>query len=194
MRKLARSLFPILAITLILGIASGSALAQAGNSASYFTSYYSNANTAGAQDATVRMINDGGSGGTLWAAIYVFDDSQELQECCACLITPDGLLSESVNKQLTANPLTGRLPKRGVIKVISSMTGDPTNTMPYPGIRAWATHIQASSGKTFAITEAAFLDSNLGSFEQPQLDLLCFFDLYELSGQPCTCTPEDHDF
>jgi hypothetical protein len=193
MKSLARSLFPILAITLILGIASGSALAQTGDSAAYFTSYYSNANTTGAQDATVRMINDGNSGGTLWAAIYVFDDSQELQECCACLITPDGLLSESVNKQLTANPLTGKLPKRGVIKVISSMNGDPTNTMPYPGIRAWATHIQAS-GKTFAITEAAFLDSNLGSFEQPQLDLLCFFDLYELSGRPCTCTPEDQDF
>lgn len=193
MKNLARSLFPILAITLILGIASGSALAQTGDSAVYFTTYYSNANTANAPDATVRIINDGDTGGNLWAAIYVFDDSQELQECCACKITPDGLLSESVNKNLTANPLTGKVLTRGVIKVISSSTWDPTNVMPTPGLRSWGTHIQAS-GKSYAITETTFEDSNLGSYEQPQLDLLCFFDLYQLSGRPCTCTPEDQDF
>ena len=42
----------------------------------------------------MRFINDGDTGGNLWASIYVFDDSQELQECCSCEVTPDGLLSE----------------------------------------------------------------------------------------------------
>ena len=51
------SVFTILAIALLLGIASGTALAQGDNSI-YFTTYYSNANTQGAPDATVRIIND----------------------------------------------------------------------------------------------------------------------------------------
>ena len=62
----------------------------------------------------LRIINDGDfattapegvENGTLWAAIYVFDDSQEMRSCCACQITSDGLLSESVNKELTANEI-----------------------------------------------------------------------------------------
>ncbi len=117
----------MLAIALLMGIA-GSALAQSatvkGDNSIYFVSYFSN-NVAAAPDATVRFINDGDTGGNLWAAFYVFDDSQELTECCACQITPDGLLSESVKTQLTAAPLTGKVPTRGVIKVISSCVVRP---------------------------------------------------------------------
>ena len=48
-------------------------------------------------------VNDGdysiGEGtGILYASIYVFDDSQEMRSCCACYVSADGLLSESVNK------------------------------------------------------------------------------------------------
>src|ERR1035441_10970012 len=90
----------MLAIALMLG---GTALAQGDNS-DYFTVYYSNANTANAPDATVRVINDGGATisegcgpnqecapqngsplSNLYASIYVFDDSEELTECCSCL-------------------------------------------------------------------------------------------------------------
>src|ERR1035438_10740006 len=91
-------------LLLLVGFAmmlGGTAMAQ--DLDFYFTTYFSNANTAGAPDATVRIVNDGGSGGNLYADIYVFDDSEELTECCSCPITPDGLLSESVNRNLTAN-------------------------------------------------------------------------------------------
>jgi len=191
MKALGHLLFPVLTIALMLGISSGTALAQ-GDNTIYFTTYYSNANTTSAPDATVRIINDGDTGGTLWADFYVFDDSQELTECCACAITPDGLLSESVNKNLTANPLTGRINTRGVIKLISSASGDPTNAKPTAGLRAWATHVQ-KSGSGYAVTETTFADSNLASGEQTLLQELCYFDAL-LSGQPCSCTPEDHDF
>src|ERR1035438_8783317 len=114
------SLLMTLAITLPFAT---SALAQ-GDNTFYFTTYYSNANTKGAPDSTVRIINDGSYTGSpygnLWAAIYVFDDSQELQECCSCVVTPDGLLSESVNNNLTANPLTGVTLARGVIKIVGT--------------------------------------------------------------------------
>jgi hypothetical protein len=174
----------------------GTALAQGDNSV-YFTTYFSYANTANAPDATVRAVNDGYTENNLYASIYVFDDSEELTECCSCVITPDGLLSESVNVNLTANPLTSIKPTRGVIKIISSSTESDVNTgfapnTPTTGIRAWATHVQRLvSG--YAVTETPFADSNLAGSEKSLLEQLCLFD-HRLSGKPCTCTPEDFDF
>ena len=188
MKRLGLLLLPILAITLMLG---GNAFAQnVGDGSYYFVTYYSNANTSGAPDGTLRIINDGDQAtvapegvenGTLWAAIYVFDDSQEMRSCCACQITSDGLLSESVNKELTVNEFTGRGEMtRGVIKVISSVNNDPTDPSPASGLRGWMTHIQATS-TTFApnpgiaknavekgpwfVTETALADSNLSETE-----------------------------
>ncbi|MFZ3265468.1 MAG: hypothetical protein WA172_15795 [Terriglobales bacterium] len=196
MRKVSLLLFPMLAIALIMAIASVPAAAQAatstGDNTIYFVTYFAN-NVAAAPDATVRFINDGDTAGNLWAAFYVFDDSEELTECCACEITPDGLLSEDVKTQLTANPLTGKVATRGVIKVISSSTLDPTNVVPTAGLRGFATHIQMVKATTYAVTETAFADSNLGTKEQTLLQNLCYYDGM-LSGLPCTCTPEDHDF
>ncbi len=185
----------MLAIALLLGVAA-SAAAQAvtstGDDSVYFVSYFSN-NVAAAPDATARFINDGDTAGDLWAAFYVFDDSEELSECCACEITPDGLLSEDVKTNLTANPITGKVPTRGVIKVISSSSLDPTNVIPTAGLRGFATHIQAVKANTYAITETSFADANLGKAEETLLENLCYYDSL-LSGLPCTCTPEDHDF
>jgi hypothetical protein len=196
----------LMSLVLLLGIASGSALAQSEN-AYYFTTYFAN-NVSSAPDATLRIVNDGDSAanpnGTLYASIYVFDDSQELTECCSCPITADGLLSESVRNQLTANPLTSIKPTRGVIKVISSTTESDVNTnfapnTPTPGLRGWATHIQSPSNKNpfgpapYSQTETELADSNLSPAEQSQLETLCKFDKM-LSGKPCTCTQEDFDF
>ena len=123
MKKLGYVLFSMLAIALMLGIASGTAMAQGDNSV-YFVTYYSN-NVAAAPDETVRVINDGDQGapqpaGDLFAEFFVFDDSEELTSCCGCVVTPDGLLSESVKNQLTKYSLRNITPPRGVIKLISS--------------------------------------------------------------------------
>jgi hypothetical protein len=221
MKRLGLLLLPILAITLILG---GNAFAQnVGDSSYYFVTYYSNANTTGAPDGTLRLINDGDQAtaspegvenGTLWAAIYTFDDSQEMQTCCSCLITSNGLLSESVNKELVNLNLnfTGRAEvQRGVIKVISSASPDPTAPVPLTGLRGWMTHIQATS-TTFAalgagkkanaaekgpwfVTETALADSNLSMTELGNLGTLCSYGYSIGSGYGyCLCTPEDYDF
>jgi hypothetical protein len=204
MKKVGSLLFFALAICLMLGIASGNAMAQGDNSV-YFVTYYSNANTAGAPAATLRLINDGDKSttetegipnGNLWASIYVFDDSQEFQECCSCLVSPDGLLSENVNTELLSNSLTHQVNTRGVIKVISSSTnpGDPTNNTLAPGLRGWETHIQRA-GTGFAITETPLADSNLSATEKTVLQELCSFSITLGSGRgTCTCTPEDQDF
>jgi len=206
-----------LVLLAILAIA-GAAFAQGDNTV-YFVNYYSNANTTGAPDAVVRVINDGDAStaevegipnGNLWGSFYVFDDSQELQQCCNCLVTPDGLLSESIDKNLRnpVNDLTGRQETyAGVIKLISSASTDPTNNVPTPGLRAWGTHIQATTNvasynpKTnpnkgpWFVTETAFADSNLVSAEQTALQDSCSFAITLGSGYGiCTCTPEDYDF
>jgi hypothetical protein len=136
----------------------------------------------------------------------VFDDSQELQECCSCEITADGLLSESVNQNLTANTLTGRVPTRGVIKVISDPLGLAYFPVPLPGLRAWSTHIQATSvifaaGKVpaekspFYVTEDEFADSNLSLDELLRLGALCSFDVTLGSGSGvCSCNNEDYEY
>ncbi len=219
MKKLGLLLLPILAITLTLG---GSAFAQnVGDDSYYFVTYYSNANTSGAPDGTLRIINDGDQAttdvegvenGTLDAAIYVFDDSQEMISCCACPITADGVLSESVNKELTANTFTGRGElTRGVIKVISTIETSPTGENPYIGLRGWMTHIQATTttfpapgpgspvnavekGPWF-VTEDALADSNLSGTEIGNLVTVCSYGLTIGSGYGlCPCTLEDYDF
>ena len=190
----------LLTVTLILG---GMAVAQ--DNSVFFTTYYSNANTSGAPDATVRIVNDGNTDGNLYADIYVLDDSQELQECCGCVVSKDGLLSESVDSNLTANSLTAKTNTRGVIKIFSD--ANPTGwaavgaVSSKAGLRVSATHVQAAYGGTYALTETNGNDANLGSVEKALLPEECGFivgteDEAGLgSGRgTCSCTPEDWDF
>src|SRR5579863_958410 len=202
-----RSVFfaSILAITLVAG---GSAFAQAGGY--YYVAYFSNANTVGAPDATLRFVNDGAAStavvqdspnGTLSASLYVFDDSQEMQECCNCTVSADGLLSESVNNNLTSNTLTGGRAERtrGVIKIISSLNPDPTANVLRTGLRGTITHLQASSTSSangfYYVTETPVARSNLSNVELQDLEITCGFVMYLGSGQGvCSCTPEGSDF
>lgn len=190
-----KKLVVLLSLTLAIVLLGGNALAQGDNSV-YFTTYYSNSRIAAAPDETVRIINDGDTGNWLWASFYVFDDSQELQECCACGVSPDGLLSESVNAELLSNPLTGKVNTRGVIKVIaSSASTAPVANTPAPGLRGWATHVQHALGVNYQITETRLADSNLTSSEQSMLQNLCSYAIQLGSGTGvCGCTLEDHDF
>jgi hypothetical protein len=194
-------LFLMLAIALML---SGTALAQNGNvgdGSYYFVTYYSN-NVSGAPDATLRIINDGVTGGWLFAATYVFDDSQELVACGYCGISPDGVLSEDVKTELTNNPITGRVPSRGVIKVVSTVNGSATGSEALSlglsaGLHGWATHIERATPTSgaYATTEAPLADSNLTTGEIDLLTGLCYYAGLLGSGQgTITCTEEDHDF
>jgi hypothetical protein len=197
----------LLAIVFTLLLA-GSAFAQ-GDGTYYFVTYFSNANTAGAPDSTLRLINDGspstalGKGfqpnGMLYASIYTFDDSQQMQECCNCQVSPDGLLSESVDNNLMSNTLTGGYEEtnRGVIKIISTTNADPTNNVLKTGLRGTMTHIQApvSGNRLYYVTESPLARSNLSSAEIQDLQITCGFVMYLGSGQGvCSCTPEGSDF
>jgi hypothetical protein len=145
-------------------------------------------------DETVRITNVGTQTGTktdpnghLCAAIYVFDPMQELAECCACTVTPDGLLTLSVQSNLTGNTLTGRALTTGVIKVVSSTSCNAAKPVPASGIRAWATHLQNSG----FVTETEFSDSTLSAGELASLEAKCSAAQLDGSGAGlCSCATE----
>jgi hypothetical protein len=156
-------------------------------------SYFSNAHTSGVADATVRVTNPGVTGGNLCAEIYVFDQDQQLSECCGCLVSPDGLRTLSVNTDLTGNPLTGAKLTTGVVKIVpadapTNPSCDPTAIAPKASLVAWSTNIQKQSASSFAITETPFQLGPLGDDELAALQNQCSFSSTLGSGQGvCSC-------
>jgi hypothetical protein len=192
----------VLTIALVLGMAFGTAVAQ--DNSTYAVNYYSNANTTGAPDATLRVINDGNTGGNLCASFYVFDDSEEMQECCSCPVSADGLIVESLNQHLLSNSLTRFVNQRGVIKLVStnapSGTCDPRGgvtpgvppAVATSGIRGWSTHIQRGANGSFQVTEAELHNSNLATAELFELQQFCWFEWALGGGQGvCSCNLEN---
>ena len=148
-------------------------------------------------DTTVYITNVGTQTGTtadpsgnLCAMIYVFEPDQQLAECCGCMVTPDGLLTLSVNNNLTNNSLTGATLTNGAIKIVSS-TGPCNAAKPVPaaGIRAWITHLQDSPADF--LTETAFSDATLSPKELSGLAAECKILQTEGSGAGiCNCNIE----
>jgi hypothetical protein len=164
--------------------------------APFGVNYFSNNLTSGAPDATVRINNPGTTNGDLCAMIYVFDTNQEMNECCGCITTPDGLRTLSVHSNLTNNPLT--IPVgTGDIKIVSAEVNgspcDPTsNVVPFGGLNSWGTHIQNKVGTGFPVTETAFVDSTLSAGELASLQADCFFTVRLGSGRGvCSCGTGD---
>jgi len=184
----------LVACTLALALCAGYAAAQE-PADTLKVDYFSNANTAGAPDGTFRITNPGTAGGNLCAAIYVFDQYQELSECCSCLQTPDGLDTLSVNSDLTDNPLTGVVLSTGVIKLVSTAVKGgscpyyPSSLTPTAGLRSWTTHVQNSN---YTITETASQDATLSAAEVKRLQGECYAIQLDGSGRGrCYCGSGD---
>jgi len=162
----------------------------------YKVNYFAN-NAAPAPDATVRIDNPGLTYGNLCAMIYVFDNDQQLTECCGCVETHNGLRTLSVRNNLTSNPLTGVRSNNGVIKIVSAAVNDgpcdPTaNVKPTANLRAWVTHIQNAVGTAYPITETESSDSTLGATELANLQAQCDFVNILGSGHGiCSCGTGD---
>jgi hypothetical protein len=185
----------------------------------YQVNYFANRNNSTGFDQVVNITNPGLEGsplstneGALCANIYVFAADQQMSECCACPITADGLLSLSLNNNLTGNPLTSVSPNSGVIKVVSSIkssTCDPTgvayaapsldtvgivsgSNVIAPDLRAWGTHLVQTTPGTLFTTETAFRDAPLSGAEAEFLPYTCRFVQYLGSGKGvCSCAGLD---
>ena len=183
------------AAVLVLAIGSTDAMGQDNV---FAVSYFSNAHTRGAPEAVLRLVNDGtvsdaSPAGDLCASVYVFDSAEELNECCSCRITPNGILSLSVNTNLTSDTVTGRTPTRGIVKVVSSSLSAGSCSAavmaPQAGIRGWITHVQRAS-RGFSITEEELTDSTYGSRESADLAEDCTV-IIELAGGMGICSCAD---
>lgn len=148
-------------------------------------------------DGTVRITNPGLTQGNLCAMVYVFDQDQELNECCGCSISADGMRTLSVLKDLTANTLTGKKPRVGEIKIVPS---DPTQNpqcnagflSPTSELEGWVTHDEPAGGGTFQATETSFSPVQLSAGEASYLSNLCGFAQQLGSGHGvCTCGTGD---
>jgi len=163
----------------------------------YAVNYYS-FNVPQVPSAAVRIINP--TSLPKCAYLYVFDASQNLQTCCSCPITSNGLLTLSV-RQLTTNPSGAAAPVTGVIKLVSSSLPAGTTApagcnissapIPTPALRAWATHVQISlPPQRIQLTEDEFLDSPLDETElETNLTGKCSAGIANKSVYVCGCGP-----
>ena len=152
-------------------------------------SYYNRANAVSAgTDGTLRLVNPGVSQGDICAMIYVFDDKQELDECCGCMISADGMRTLSLVNDLTANPLTGTPPAVGVIEVVPSNLGangvcNAGSPSPNSVITGTQTNVQAD----FETTEIPATPAALGSVQAQALSSSCAA-LQQLGSGAGICT------
>jgi len=141
-------------------------------------------------DSVINITNAGTLSGTdpagnICVNAYVFDPSEELQECCSCLVTPNALKSWSVESDLTDNPLTPGMLNSVVIKLVATSanganTCSASSTLPttknlVPGMRAWGTtlHSLPTTPVTYGVTETQFSPAVLSVSELSHLTSTC---------------------
>jgi hypothetical protein len=173
---------------------------------------------AGSADASVVS----GEPGALCANIYVFDDDQELQECCSCPVTADGVRTLSTINDLTSNPAfhNARM-SVGAIKVVGSVglcispdtaaglasiglvVADPMPITGFPlaeGLKGWINHaemIASNLPPSFAFVTSTsveeFASAPLDSGELSELTTNCNAIMSQGSGAGiCTCGSGDN--
>jgi hypothetical protein len=168
-------------------------------------------------DAYIDISNDGASmttttiqagqntlavSGSLCANVYAFNADEEILSCCSCPITPNGLVSLSVQRDLLNNTLTGRAtPSSIVIKLVATAppgAGIATSNNPcgtsgstvtlanlVPGMVAWGTSLHANtstSPTTYALTETPFTVADPSAAELARLDNVCSIAQLQGSG------------
>jgi len=144
-------------------------------------------------DSTIRVTNPGTTGQDLCTMIYVFDQDQQLSECCGCLVSQDGLLTLSLKKDLTGNPLTGVPSRSGTVVLVSAQqmsSGgcNASSVTPAGTVVAWTTHLPQSKSGMISSAEAIFSTSPLSPTLSSSLQAQCSFIQQLGSGQGlCGC-------
>ena len=140
-----------------------------------------NMTNSGANGASFNGPGIGGAIGNICANVYTFSPDEQLVSCCSCLITPNGLISLSVDNDLLSNTLTGIIPSSVSVTIIPTLAGPggtgtnctnsaalagtanfPFNVNPAQdaGLFAWGTRLlKTPVANSFAVSEGPFLRS-----------------------------------
>jgi hypothetical protein len=133
----------------------------------------------GSGDSVVNITNTGTTGGSICVNVYTFSPDEQLISCCACTVTPNGLVSLSARNDLISNTLTPAVPNSIVIKLLSTVGGPCSASAPgtlAPGLAAWGTTLHSQVGSAgFAVTETAFTPASFGETERARIRALCGF-------------------
>ena len=120
--------------------------------------YGGSSHSGGTGDALLRIVDAGNlisaQGVTdICANIYVFNDQQEMQECCSCPLTANSLITISVINDLISHPANpSESMSAGVIKIVGSAgslcsnapgaVSAATFTTVAEGLHAWINHTE----------------------------------------------------
>jgi hypothetical protein len=130
-----------------------------------------------AGDSVFNITNTGANGGNICVNVYTFSPDEQLISCCACTVTPNGLVSLSARNDLIVKTLTPAVPSAIVVKLLST-TGGPCNASTprtrSAGLAAWGTTIH-NIGGVISLTETPFKPSSLGGAELDRISALCGF-------------------
>ena len=148
-----------------------------------------NLTNTGANGASLNGPGFGGATGNICVNVYAFSPDEQLVSCCSCLITPNGLVSLSVNNDLVSNTLTGVRPNSIVVKLVNTLAGAAatgtscTNSAAlaggagfpiFSGMLAWGTTVHAGAvAGSFATTETAFSPATLSAGELASITNRC---------------------
>ncbi len=135
---------------------------------------YVNISNAGTSSTTAFPAQNG----NICANVFTFSPDEQLISCCACPVTPDGLVSLSARNDLISNTLTPGVPTSIVVKLVAS-SGDSAGGPLVGGMNAWGTTIHAlpvtpgSPATTYGGTETPFTNATLSQAELTRLKNLC---------------------
>ena len=168
----------IWAIVFVLSSISMAMAADVKTDGPFQIRYASNLNIG---DSVVDITNSGASGATICANVYTFDPAEELISCCSCSVTPNALVSLSVQNDLISNPLTPAIPTSVVVKLLSTTggacnAGTPAATATLAtGLLAFGTTLHAlpTSPVSYGVTETAFSPATLSATERANITGKC---------------------
>ena len=146
-----------------------------------------------APDTTLRISYPDASTKDLCAMIYVFDQDQQLAECCGCVVSHDGMRTLSLQNDLMGNPLTGVKSTAGVVNIVgadhaSNPSCDASAISPSGSLVSWSTNLQAAGNGRYAVQEASASSSPLTDTQQSALQAQCYFVKVLGGGQGiCSC-------
>jgi hypothetical protein len=135
-----------------------------------------NITNAGTQNTATGALTN------ICANVYAFTPDEYMLACCSCVVTPDALVSLSVQRDLIPNTLSLSNPTMVVVKLVAS-TGTCNAARVSPanlatGMAAWGTTLHTltvGQSTTSVLTETPFVSRGLSAADLTHLTGYCGF-------------------
>jgi len=174
----------VIAVSVLAATASGQAIP--GSPAGALQVHYAARLNAG--DSVINITNAGtqntptGAVTNICANVYAFTVDEALFSCCSCTVTPDALVSISVQHDMFPNVLMLILPSALVVKVIASTGRCNASSVAAAnladGLAAWGSKLHSvtvGGVTTLGTTETPFVQKGLSAADLARLTGYCGF-------------------